>query len=86
LASRQGIAGIKIINAFLIFLLREKCQNWIIVLETVKIERQIVIEKQIICELSTGDERNGTAYSTNNCCLILEEIQVYGSRNIARIY
>jgi len=44
LASRQGITGIKIINAFLTFLIREKCQNWIMVLERLKIERQIVIQ------------------------------------------
>jgi hypothetical protein len=63
LANRQGITGTKIINVFLIFLIGEKCQNWMVVLESLKIERQIVIEKQIIYKVSTAYERNGAVWN-----------------------
>jgi hypothetical protein len=63
LASRHGITGIKIHNAFLTFLIGEKCQNWRLVLESLKIERQIVIEKQIIYKVSTANERNGAVWN-----------------------
>jgi hypothetical protein len=52
LASKERITGIKVINVPLTFVFLDKCQNWIMVLGSLKIETHSLLEEQIIYTVS----------------------------------